>query len=165
MDEHTACQPGRAPMPGALVYLLSAPSDDEVRYVGQTLDARKRLSAHLLIGRRHLAWLRQREASRQLPLGFSDLDRERPHRVARAGDAQSLPEWLAGLQLEGVRPRMRIIEVLDCRGRCTCARVSECRLAAGREAYWILSYLRIGHRVLNRVVPKGDAPLGRSGVG
>jgi hypothetical protein len=155
MEETTDFQ--RAPLPGALVYLLSAPSDDEVRYVGQTLDARKRLSAHVLSGRRHLEWLQRREASPQLPLAFPDPEYGNVNRVARVGDAHSLPEWLAGLHVVGVRPHMRIIEVLDCRGSCVCTRVSECRLAADREAYWILRYQRIGHRLLNRVLPSRDA--------
>jgi len=155
MEERADLQ--RAPVPGALVYVLSAPLDGEVRYVGQTLDARKRLSAHVLSGRRHLEWLQQREASPQLLLAFPNLEQGHANRVARIADALSLPEWLAGLHVVGVRPQMRIIEVLDCRGSCVCTRVSQCRLAADREAYWILRYQRIGHRVLNRVLPTRDA--------
>jgi len=151
---------GRAPQSGALLYLLTAPSDDEVRYVGQTLHAGRRLAAHLRAGRQYLAGLARRDRNRQLPLealevGESPLG-DGPWRVAAPADAGSLPEWLAGLLAQGRWPRMPVVEVLDCRGTCCCRRVSECARAAGREAFWIDWYVRRGHRLLNRVIPSGS---------
>jgi hypothetical protein len=163
MDEKTSCQVAQAPQPGALVYVLRAPSDDEVRYVGQTADARKRLSAHLRTGRHHLACLRQRQASPQLLLQFLEQPRGESHNVAPTENPLSLPEWLAGLNAVGMRPQMQIIEIVDCKATCACARVSQCGRAVAREAYWILWYLRAGHRVLNRTVPEHAEPGGAAG--
>lgn len=157
-------QDRRAPQPGALLYLLSAPSDDEVRYVGQTLHAGRRLAAHLRAGRQYLAGLAQRHTDRQLRLDLGECHAVGgPWRVAAPVDADSLPQWLAGLLVQGRVPRMAVVEVLDCRQICCCQRVSECARAAGREAFWIDWYLQRGHRLLNRVIPAGprvDPPSG-----